>query len=361
MEERFLALASGLRQRGDAEDELKQRFKRVFEGKYMADSSTGGVMGGSEIHGSEDPGLEPEEEPDISELMENLMISHNDSADPFVPGHAEDLITQWMGTQPGQRDTLSKAEEEEIDRLLAESALALPPPVAPVPGGRRHYHLFSDDDILGDVHKEREGEEDEDLDTAANAVIQRIKDELTTEASMPEPGTHTLESLPNTGHSDSYPGTDADFEDLSRTGERSRRGRKTKHADQHTDRLSFLPSLPPLPTAPTFPPSVITTAPTFPSLPPSPSTQSKIRNMTREEFTRYRAEQEAEHWCCICNEDAEYKCSGCEGDLYCGRCLYEGHVGKGAGGEERRHLWTRYEKGNGKGVGVKRVAVGGCE
>ncbi|KAI5780726.1 hypothetical protein DFH27DRAFT_583032 [Peziza echinospora] len=64
--------------------------------------------------------------------------------------------------------------------------------------------------------------------------------------------------------------------------------------------------------------------------------------MTADEFRRFREEEEAEHWCCICNEDAEYRCSGCEGDLFCEECLFAGHTGPGAGEEERRHKWTRY-------------------
>ncbi|RPA96189.1 hypothetical protein L873DRAFT_1791804 [Choiromyces venosus 120613-1] len=55
-------------------------------------------------------------------------------------------------------------------------------------------------------------------------------------------------------------------------------------------------------------------------------------------------DDETDTWCCICNDDAEYKCSGCENDIYCASCLYESHTGPNAGYEERRHKWTKYTK-----------------
>ena len=98
MEKRFLALASGLRQqrqqgeeegtsnqdghgsamdglimggRAQATDELKERFKRVFEGRYVAGSSTGAVVGGSEA----DVGIERnEDEPDLSVICPPCLL-----------------------------------------------------------------------------------------------------------------------------------------------------------------------------------------------------------------------------------------------------------------------------------------------
>ncbi|TGZ81847.1 hypothetical protein EX30DRAFT_395237 [Ascodesmis nigricans] len=63
------------------------------------------------------------------------------------------------------------------------------------------------------------------------------------------------------------------------------------------------------------------------------------------------AVDETETWCCICNEDAEYRCSGCDNDIYCGECLFESHTGPNAGFEERRHKWTKY-------IRPKKVLIG---
>ncbi|KAL7750534.1 hypothetical protein RI367_003870 [Sorochytrium milnesiophthora] len=36
-------------------------------------------------------------------------------------------------------------------------------------------------------------------------------------------------------------------------------------------------------------------------------------------------EDETDKWCCICNEDGAYVCTGCDDDVYCRRCWKEGH------------------------------------
>jgi hypothetical protein len=51
-----------------------------------------------------------------------------------------------------------------------------------------------------------------------------------------------------------------------------------------------------------------------------------------------------EDWCVICQDDATVLCHGCDEMLYCARCWKEGHLGGGAGWEERGHEWSKYRR-----------------
>ncbi|KAH8144780.1 uncharacterized protein LAJ45_11196 [Morchella importuna] len=75
-------------------------------------------------------------------------------------------------------------------------------------------------------------------------------------------------------------------------------------------------------------------------LPPAP----RMDPRTKQRFDVDPVLVESDTWCCICNEDGEYRCSGCENDIYCASCLYEAHTGPNAGYEERKHKWTKYTK-----------------
>ncbi|KAK3054436.1 hypothetical protein LTR09_004704 [Extremus antarcticus] len=53
-------------------------------------------------------------------------------------------------------------------------------------------------------------------------------------------------------------------------------------------------------------------------------------------------DEDMDSWCCICNEDAEVRCQGCDGEIYCNNCWREGH-GDGLG-QERGHRAVQYNR-----------------
>lgn len=53
-------------------------------------------------------------------------------------------------------------------------------------------------------------------------------------------------------------------------------------------------------------------------------------------------DEDIDSWCCICNEDGEIRCLGCDGDIYCQNCWRDGH-GDGPG-QERGHRAVQYNR-----------------
>ena len=98
-----------------------------------------------------------------------------------------------------------------------------------------------------------------------------------------------------------------------------------------------------LPSAPTSQPlrkAADEDTPLFPSAPTSaPSANYKGARTGSRKLQKKQSftDAEIESWCIICCDDATMKCTGCGGDLYCGRCWREGHKGEEAGIEERSH------------------------
>jgi hypothetical protein len=91
----------------------------------------------------------------------------------------------------------------------------------------------------------------------------------------------------------------------------------------------------------------------LPSTPTSTPASAKAKQKAADALAKSKAKPKAptfsdediDSWCCICNEDGEVRCLGCEGDLYCGICWREGH-GNGPG-QEQGHRAVQFVKKGG--------------
>ena len=76
----------------------------------------------------------------------------------------------------------------------------------------------------------------------------------------------------------------------------------------------------------------------------APIHNGPARRTTKTTSIPQYTDEDIESWCIICNEDATVKCLGCDGDLYCAKCWYEGHMTRESGYDERGHKKISYQR-----------------
>ncbi|ETN37099.1 uncharacterized protein HMPREF1541_08089 [Cyphellophora europaea CBS 101466] len=91
----------------------------------------------------------------------------------------------------------------------------------------------------------------------------------------------------------------------------------------------------------------------LPSVPTTISSTAKSPPASSKPPAPGLTDEDIDTWCIICMDDANLRCLGCDGDLYCTNCWVEGHRGEDAGYEERRHKAVEFVK---KGKKNKRAA-----
>lgn len=78
--------------------------------------------------------------------------------------------------------------------------------------------------------------------------------------------------------------------------------------------------------------------PSAPTTAPSAKSKQVASSKAGSQPKKY-TDEDIDSWCCICNEDGEVKCLGCDNDIYCHQCWAEGHGSKP--GQERGHRALR--------------------
>ncbi|CAK4032740.1 Hypothetical predicted protein [Lecanosticta acicola] len=84
--------------------------------------------------------------------------------------------------------------------------------------------------------------------------------------------------------------------------------------------------------------------PSTPTSKPSANTKVTAHGKPKSNLPVY-TDEDIESWCCICNEDGQVRCLGCDGDIYCQNCWRDGH-GNGPG-QERGHRAVQYNNRKG--------------
>lgn len=263
----------------------------------------------AELELNEQAKLDPEDPKDVAALLKearDALPSEHEAGDGGEGGGAADEV---RGEQHGKDGNLAdepenaksedQQDEEEADnyvqRVLAELDV------------ERKYGLAESEPA--DQH--------EDKDEERSSSPQHQQEEETTKTTKPSatldlPSTPSAQPIP--------PSTHPQPPDLS-------------------TRLSAL-SLPSTPSTPPSAQAAQKAASALAKTKPNPKTKINAPNFTDEEI---------DSWCCICNEDGELKCLGCEGDVYCRECWNEGH-GEGEGRERGHRAVVFVRKGGGGGT-----------
>ncbi|KAF2482379.1 hypothetical protein BDY17DRAFT_251620 [Neohortaea acidophila] len=89
-------------------------------------------------------------------------------------------------------------------------------------------------------------------------------------------------------------------------------------------------------------PSTPSTAPSTRTKAVHKSNLNDLKNAKGKSNLPTFTDDDIDSWCCICNEDGEVRCLGCDDDIYCHVCWNEGH-GSGPG-QERGHKAVQFVK-----------------
>lgn len=254
----------------------------------------------------------------------------------------DDLLAEL---ETNEQAKLNPDDPDDVAALLREAKEALPPPEATDESGGADQANKHDDDEAGnfgneenDDHDGNEKSEDQQDQDAADDYVQRVLAELDFDRKH-----GALEQDEDEAGGDSASQRDVPWQPQSSSLD--------------------LPSTPAKQPETTSPPSYEDSELqsrfsklelSLPSTPTSAPASAKAKQKAADALAKSKAkpkaptftDDEIDSWCCICNEDGEVRCLGCEGDIYCQICWNEGH-GNGPGQEQGHRAVQFVKKGGG--------------
>jgi hypothetical protein len=299
------------------EDKLAQRLKGLRSGKTVPQVSQDLGSNAADALTSQTHGGVKSERDAISQWQSN---DNDDQA-------LEDLLAD-LGSENQWK--LDPDDPKHIESLLKEAKEALPPSDEedgePSEPGEHQQASQGPEHGEGGTQKT----EDQQVDEAAEDYVKRILAELEVEAKygnnddcnaaedseQPSGSIQDLPATPSNTLETSQPTEPPSYEDSELEARFSKLG-------------LALPSTP-------------NTTPSSKAKATHRANIAKLNNAKKGSNLPKYTDEDIDSWCCICNEDGEVKCLGCDGDLYCNNCWYEGH-GNGPG-QERGHRAVQYNR-----------------
>ena len=225
---------------------------------------------------------------------------------------------------PDDQWKLDPEEPKHIDSLLKEAKDALPKESDQAGAGQ------NGESHMNDEHKETNDDEDEkDEDRQdeedANDYVKRVLAEVDYERKYG--GDEDDEESPK--QSESGPGLDLPPTPSNLPEPKSSESNAESKEDSDLQARFAKLGLGGLnlPSTPTSKPSA------------KPKVAAKVK--PKSNLPTY-TDEDIDSWCCICNEDGEVRCLGCDGDIYCNNCWRDGH-GPGPG-QEKGHKAVQYNR-----------------
>jgi hypothetical protein len=271
-------------------------------------------------------------------VRDEIASEHDPIRDWQLEGDEQSLEELLAELGPDDQWKLNPEDPKNIDTLLKEAKNALPAEPMEEAGGNTTEALdgLENDQAEQDGHSEKA--EDQRDEAEADDYVQRILAELEMEAKY---GGGNQDEEPAI---DPHP-TDTSGLELPSTPSNIPAPQPSQSPSKEDSDLAarFSQLGLNLPSTPTSKPSSSKKPVVTASIKPDP--KSSLPKYTDEDI---------DSWCCICNEDGEIRCLGCDGDLYCHECWDEGH---GAGpGKEKGHKAVKVVKGGG-GEKKKKIAA----
>ncbi|KAH8121530.1 hypothetical protein ACSS6W_004670 [Trichoderma asperelloides] len=265
-----------------------------------------------------------------------------DDADAdFMFSTDDQTLEELLGDVSPDENPVTEPSDEQVRALLEELSLSVPK------------------DDADEEEREKEAEDSDDSDgermqTKANDVIARLKDEIELEATLGNADDETDSTIQHQKEDQQegeesnpanidfiIPSLPSNLDDLPASS--PQRVGATADMDDITARMAAL-------RAPN--PDDSFSLPSVPSSKPSAGDKPVKRLTSKTDYT----DDDIDSWCTVCLNDATLRCLGCDDDPYCTRCWREMHIGPAAAFDDRSHKAVQFTRARKKDQ--QRVALG---